>query len=102
MHFFPNTANLDLRGTVCLCMCEEGTEGKQEPGCKSCLVHSSAELGLENLPTFQYAAQNRMLGSLNKSNFSNLLLICCNSIKRRLKILVIFFSTLLFYSKINK
>lgn len=102
MHFFSNSANLDLCGDVCLCTCEEGSEGEQEPGGKSCLVRSSDELGLENLPTFQYAAQNRMLGSLNKSNFSNLLLICCNSIKQRLKILVTFFSTLLFYSKINK
>lgn len=57
MHFFSNTANLDFRGGVCVCTCEEGIEGEQEPGCKSHPVHSSDELGLEHLPTFQYAAQ---------------------------------------------
>jgi len=58
-------------------------------------VHSSDELGSENAH-LSVCCTNTMLGSLNKSNFSNLLLICCNSIKQRLNVLVTFFSSLYF------
>lgn len=74
MHFFSNTADLDLRGGVCLCTCEEGTEGEQEPGCKSRPVRSSDELGLENLPTFQYAGQIECQGVCINPTF----LTCCS------------------------
>lgn len=34
MHFFSNTANLDLCGGVCPCTCEEEEEeGERERGC---------------------------------------------------------------------
>ena len=44
------------------------------------------------LPPIWVHCTNKMLGSLKKNNFSNLLLICCNSIKQRLNIFITFSS----------